>query len=537
MTDLIKKLHDPAHGERVAVPATPVPDDLPVLRLDVAAPSDEHVTDDRPAATETAEASAAAADAALRAVNAGLAPLWAVRYRIGLVTIDLCAIITATVFGFAVRFGSLDSGASARSFLFLALIICLGWIVALQAAGGYEIRHLASGPEEAKRVLRASAVTVSVLAIACYATKIQVARGFVVGVIPAGVVLLLIGRAAIRSVVTARRKRGEWSNRIVAVGTRDSVQHLLDVTRRAPGAGLMIVGACVEDAEAGSELAPGVPVLGGVRDAARAAEQIRADVVAVASSGLGPRAVRELGWELEGTGRGLVMAPALTEIAGPRVHVSPVEGLPLFWLEQPQLGRLPRLVKRTLDLVGASLLLLLALPVLMTTALAIKMTSRGPVFFRQRRLGTNGTEFMILKFRSMYADAESRRDLELNEQDGGGVLFKMRRDPRVTPVGRIIRALSIDELPQLVHVVTGTMSLVGPRPLAAIDSTYTGSARRRLLVRPGLTGLWQVSGRSELSWDDAVRLDLYYVENWSLGLDVSILGKTILAVLGRKGAY
>jgi exopolysaccharide biosynthesis polyprenyl glycosylphosphotransferase len=261
--------------------------------------------------------------------------------------------------------------------------------------------------------------------------------------------------------------------------------------------------------------------------------------VAVTGAGLGPTGVRELGWQLEGSGRGLVMAPALTEIAGPRVHVSPVEGLPLFWLEQPQLGRLPRLVKRTVDVAGASLLLLLVSPVLLATTIAVGLTSRGPLLFRQKRLGVNGREFTILKFRSMYADAEQRRDLILdqNDQDGGGVLFKIKHDPRVTPVGRLIRRLSIDELPQLANVITGSMSLVGPRPLAAVDSTYTGAARRRLLVRPGITGLWQVSGRSELSWDDAVRLDLYYVENWSLGLDLSILVRTILAVLLRRGAY
>jgi exopolysaccharide biosynthesis polyprenyl glycosylphosphotransferase len=317
------------------------------------------------------------------------------------------------------------------------------------------------------------------------------------------------------------------------------VRHLLEVTERAKNAGLKVVGACVEDAPLGSEVVPGVPVLGGVREAAATAERIDADVVAVTGSGLGPVGVRELGWQLEGSGRDLVMAPALTEIAGPRVHVSPVEGLPLFWLEQPALGRLPKVVKRTVDLLGASVLLLLSMPVLIGTALAIKFTSRGPVFFRQVRLGLNGNEFSILKFRSMYADAHEKRQLylEKNEQDGGGVLFKIRRDPRVTPVGRWIRRLSIDELPQLVHVVSGTMSLVGPRPLAKEDSVYTGSARRRLLVRPGLTGLWQVSGRSELSWDDAVRLDLYYVENWSLGLDISILMRTVLAVLARKGAY
>ena len=203
------------------------------------------------------------------------------------------------------------------------------------------------------------------------------------------------------------------------------------------------------------------------------------------------------------------------------------------------LGRLRRLLKRSLDVVGGSILFAIAVPVYLVTAAAIKLTSRGPVLYKQVRLGVNGTEFTMLKFRSMYRDADKHRALILgqNEQDGGGVLFKMREDPRVTPVGRLIRRLSIDELPQLAHVLSGRMSLVGPRPLAAEDSVYTGSARRRLLVRPGLTGLWQVSGRSELSWDDAVRLDLYYVENWSLGLDLSILARTAFTVLTRKGAY
>jgi exopolysaccharide biosynthesis polyprenyl glycosylphosphotransferase len=328
-------------------------------------------------------------------------------------------------------------------------------------------------------------------------------------------------------------------HRIVAVGTAESVLRLLAVTEHATGAGLKIIGVCVEDTSIGDEVAHGVPVLGGVHDVAAAAARVNADVVAVTGSGLGARGVRELGWQLEGTGRGLVMAPALTEIAGPRVHVSPVEGLPLVWLEQPQLGRLPRLTKRMLDLIVGTVLLAVGTPLLLLTALAIKLTSRGPVLYKQRRLGIHGTEFMILKFRSMHPDAEQRRDdyLGVNEQDGGGILFKIRRDPRITPVGRLIRRLSIDELPQLLHVISGTMSLVGPRPLAAIDSVYTGSARRRLLVRPGLTGLWQVSGRSGLSWEDAVRLDLYYVENWSLGLDLTILARTVLAVFGGKGAY
>lgn len=464
---------------------------------------------------------------------------WACKYRSALLISDMLCMIVATICGYALRFGFDTGAATTVGYLTVGGIICVIWLVALQNAGGYDVRHLVSGPEEAKRVLRASAITVGALAIVCYATKTLIARGFVIGVVPLGVVLILLARLGVRRWVRARRERAAWVHRVLVVGTTSSARHLLAVIQRDAGAGLHVIGVCTDDSPIGGEVARGIPVVGRVSDAASSAVDVDAAVIAVASNGLGPDGVRELGWQLEGTGRGLVIAPALTEIAGPRVHVSPVAGLPLVWLDQPQLGRVPRSLKRSLDVLGGSLLFLAATPIYLLTMIAIKATSRGPVFYRQVRLGINGTEFSMIKFRSMYRGAHGRRAqiLDQNEQDGGGVLFKIRRDPRVTPVGRFIRMFSIDELPQLVHVLSGRMSLVGPRPLAAEDSIYTGSARRRLLVRPGLTGLWQVSGRSELSWDDAVRLDLYYVENWSLGLDLSILARTVFTVLARRGAF
>jgi exopolysaccharide biosynthesis polyprenyl glycosylphosphotransferase len=453
---------------------------------------------------------------------------------------DTSGITLAVVAGYLFRFSfGLVSAAPALNYVLYGGVLAVVWMLALQHAGGYEIRHLATGPTEAKVVLRASAIAAGTLAICCYATKIQVARGFLVAVIPCGIVLLLAGRTCARWFVNRRRRHGEWVHRILAVGTTESVRQLLQVTQRATHAGLRIVGACVDDTAVGEQIGPAVRVLAGSRDAAAAAQRIGADVVAVTKGGLDSHGVRELGWELEGSGCGLVVAPALTQVAGPRVHVSLVEGLPLMWLDAPALGRLPRTLKRCTDLAGGLLLLLAALPVLLAAACAIKLGSKGPVFYRQRRVGLNGTEFMMLKLRTMYEGSDRARDdlLDRNEQDGGGVLFKLRHDPRVTRVGGVIRRFSIDELPQLVHVLSGRMSLVGPRPLAAIDSGYEGAARRRLLVRPGLTGLWQVSGRSRLSWDDSVRLDLYYVENWSLGLDMTILCRTITAVLTRLGAY
>jgi exopolysaccharide biosynthesis polyprenyl glycosylphosphotransferase len=471
--------------------------------------------------------------------NATRTHRWARQYTLALLITDLGAVLVATSVGYFLRFGTDRSTENQITYLIVGAAIVATWLFALTGVAAYEIRHMTSGAEEFKRVIRGTLWTFGLVGVACYLLGVTVARGFVAVVFPLGLVLLVAMRYVLRRLVSSMRREGMWVYRIVVIGNPDSALGLVRATVNAKMSGLRVVGACVPDPEPGTEIAPGVPVLGGLRDAARAADRIDADVVAVAGTELGPRGVRELGWELEGTGRGLIMAPGLTEVAGPRVHVSPVEGLPLMWVEQPQFTGLSRLVKRMVDVVGALAVLVLSSPVLLATAIAVKATSPGPVLFKQSRLGTNGTEFRVWKFRSMYIDAEARRDelWDQNEQDGDGVLFKITNDPRITRVGRIIRALSIDELPQLVNVLRGQMSLVGPRPLATVDSTYTGHARRRLLVRPGMTGLWQVSGRSDTSWEDAVRLDLYYVENWSLAFDVSIILRTVWAVLKRSGAY
>jgi exopolysaccharide biosynthesis polyprenyl glycosylphosphotransferase len=266
--------------------------------------------------------------------------------------------------------------------------------------------------------------------------------------------------------------------------------------------------------------------------------EVGADTVAVCGSASNePGELRRLAWQLEGSGVDLVVAPQLTDIAGPRVHIRPVEGLPLLYVEEPTLSGLGWLVKNLLDRIVAVLGLLLFSPLMVAIAIGIKAGDQGPVFFRQRRVGREGKIFSVWKFRTMYVDAEERRATLVDQNEGDGMLFKIRNDPRITPFGRFLRASSLDELPQLINVLLGDMSLVGPRPLPAEDGDYLGDVRRRLLVRPGITGLWQVSGRSDLSWDDAVRLDLYYVDNWSLTFDLTIMWKTIGVVLRSKGAY
>jgi exopolysaccharide biosynthesis polyprenyl glycosylphosphotransferase len=463
---------------------------------------------------------------------------WQRRYARELAVLDLLLVSAAAVIGYLIRFKNEPGVADGRTYALLGACIAVAWVAAIAQSGGYELRHLSVGAEEFKRIVRASAVLAGSMAIVCYLLRYQLARGFVAGVIPIGLILLLAGRYALRHHVHRIRRRGGWSYKILAVGDKESVDDLVLAASRSPRAGLTVIGACIDDADHATALRNGIKVLGSVSQAAEIAAEIDADVVALASTrALGTRQIRELGWALEGTGRDLVMAPGLTDVAGPRVHISPVEGMPLVWVDQPEFTGVKRVIKRALDLVGGALLIALAAPVLLVAALAVKLTSPGPVLFRQPRLGTHGSEFTVLKLRTMVADAHAGRSALMKHNIQDGALFKMHLDPRITWVGRFLRQYSIDELPQLINVLRGEMSLVGPRPLASEDSSYTGSARRRLLVKPGVTGLWQVSGRSDLSWDDSVRLDLYYVENWSLAVDLAIVLRTVGAVLQRKGAY
>jgi exopolysaccharide biosynthesis polyprenyl glycosylphosphotransferase len=485
--------------------------------------------------TSATAASRAVHSVAADAPSTGTTAHWARVLVRRLVLADAACALAAVALGVAVRAGSDD----VRVYLVNGIVVAVAWLISLALQGSYEIRRIATGTREYQKVVHAGAALAGSIAVVCYLVNLLVGRTFVAIVIPSGIALMVGTRFLVRRSVYQHRRRGLWSSAILAVGTTESVQHLADIARRTPEAGLVVVGACVEDAVEGDEIAPGVPVVGGIASAAQMAEELDVDVVAVAGSGMGPRRIRELGWALEGTRRNMVMAPGLTEVAGPRVHVSPVDGLPLMWVDQPQFSGTRRIVKRVVDVMVSGGALIAAAPLLVLIALAVRVTSRGPVIYRSTRLGQGSREITVLKFRTMVRDADKIRAelLEFNECDDG-VLFKMRRDPRVTRVGRLLRRLSLDELPQLVNVLTGSMSLVGPRPpLPEEVERYQGDVRRRLLVKPGLTGLWQVSGRSDLSWDESVRLDLYYVENWSLGFDFAIIARTVSAVLRRRGAY
>jgi exopolysaccharide biosynthesis polyprenyl glycosylphosphotransferase len=262
------------------------------------------------------------------------------------------------------------------------------------------------------------------------------------------------------------------------------------------------------------------------------------DELIVTDSDFGERELLEMVEQAHRAGVKVQIAPKTTELLHHRAEFIPGQGVPLFQLRPPVFVGADWAVKRTFDVAVSALVVLAGLPLWLAVAAAVKSTSGGPVFYRDRRVGLNESEFGLLKFRTMYVDAPERQaELEsLNEAEGA--LFKIREDPRVTPVGRILRRFSLDEVPNVINVLRSEMSLVGPRPLPVRDHRLLDEwHRKRNLVLPGMTGLWQISGRSTLSFDDLVRLDFYYLDNWSLGLDISILAKTMPAVITRRGAY
>jgi exopolysaccharide biosynthesis polyprenyl glycosylphosphotransferase len=427
-----------------------------------------------------------------------------------------------------------------RVFRLIAYVgIPLGWLVLLWANGAYDRRVIGSGAEEFKRVVRTTIAVTASLGFLAFGLQTEVSRGSVALVVLGATAYILAARLLARKILHIVRQKGRLATyRMLLVGSLPETLFVHKIVSRNVATGLVPVAIHLTESVPASSRAQALVSVYQSRDLVELVQEIKADTIAVCGAAGGePDELRRLAWQLEGTGIDLVVAPQLTDVAGPRVHIRPIEGLPLLHVEEPKLSGLAWLAKNLLDRFVAGLGLLLLLPLFAAIAIAIKWTDRGPAFFRQLRVGHEGRVFKVWKFRTMYVDAEERKSKLLAENESDGMLFKIRDDPRITPIGRFLRASSLDELPQLINVLKGEMSLVGPRPLPADDGDYLGDVRRRLLVRPGITGLWQVSGRSDLSWDEAVRLDLYYVDNWSLAYDLAILWRTIGVVVGRKGAY
>lgn len=510
-----------------------VPDDV-VVRTCTANPVDGSVVDSVDPVDDVVTEEPVAPTASRSTLRARTSAPWLRRYIAVVMAADLgvgamgllAAIAVPAVFPFLV-----DVPLS-------ALLLAPLWVLALGSARGYDRSRIGVGSDELRSVFRALVTAVATFGFVS-ALLPHDWLGTVVVATPVSAALSMLVRLIARKTLHRRQSRGLDVRSVLLVGEVASVAELAESFEREHNIGMQVVGACVPAGEDADALhASGIPIAGGLDDVAGVVAEFGIDAVAVPAGTRDESFLRRLGWSLEGIDVELLVDPGLIEVAGPRLHIRPFVGMPLLHVEQPTFAGWKRVTKAVTDMVSAAAILIALSPVWLAVAIAIKCEDGGPVFYRQNRVGRNGRMFMMWKFRSMSVDADSRGDVLDSANDGNGVLYKRKNDPRVTRVGAFIRRYSIDELPQLINVLNRSMSLVGPRPCLERELPgFQAHGRRRLLVTPGLTGLWQINGRSDLSLEESIRLDLRYVENWTFTGDLLIMWKTMFAVLGRQGAY
>ncbi len=485
-------------------------------------------------AATAATAATVAPPRPLRPVSTGPAARasWQRRYTVVLVLLDAVLLFGGTTIAAVLRWGA-PAGSikvGGLDYYAIAALVAAVWLALLASTHSYDPRYLGIGSDEFRRVADAAIRVTALVAFVTFVGKLPLSRGFVAMALPIGLLSTLAGRYGARRVLHRLRRESHCLHRVLVVGTPLAAAKLAEGLGRSVYTGYHVAGTWSPAATdfIGAERT--------ARERGRVLEVLartQADTVAVASSGFSPAALRELAWQLEGSGVDLLVSPALTDVAGPRIHMRPVDGLPLLHVEEPTLDGGKQLAKSAFDRVAALLLLIASSPIMLGVAVAIRLTSSGPAIFRQQRSGRGGALFTTYKFRTMREDADQSFDalVAAHSDKPGGMFVKDAVDDRVTAVGSFLRRYSLDELPQLFNVLLGQMSLVGPRPLPASVEQVGYDVSRRLLVRPGMTGLWQVSGRSDLPFDESIRLDLYYVENWSPAFDLMILWKTARAVL------
>ncbi len=475
-----------------------------------------------------------------------VAPPWRRSLPVAVAGADLAAAVVAVMLALQWRFGDqvpdLHVAGGAVGYVPVAVAVALAWPGVLAALGAYRSVVVGGGTDEMGRVVEAGLTLFAALAVMHLLLETSLSSRLVAMAMGLLVLLTLVVRFVANRIVLEARMDDRWRHRAVVYGSDAEATALARQFAR-PTLGVEVVGTCINEGNAPPEGLPSATVDGcgnGHGEVGEVLLQVmettRADMLAIAG-GTPPAEVRSLAWALEGTGAELMIAPAVPDLADQRVVVELVGGVVLLRVEECRQRRGRLIVKSAVDRFVAAVLLVVLSPLLLWVAIAVKRSSPGPVLYAQERVGQHGRTFQFLKFRTMVADADARLAelVELNETDG--LLFKVRDDPRITEVGRFLRRMSLDELPQLWNVLRGDMSLVGPRPLPVDAEEFVGDARRRLRVRPGITGLWQVSGRSELPWEETVALDMHYVDHWSLGLDLVILARTPLTVLRGTGAY
>ncbi|VXB52416.1 sugar transferase [Aeromicrobium sp. 9AM] len=474
---------------------------------------------------------------------------WASFYRRGLLVSDLVVLVIAVLLAELLRFGPSATvtadGPFSVSYEGLGAFIAAMWWGSLSMFQSRDLRILGEGADEYQRIVRATFIMFGTLAIASLLFKWDMSRGYLATAFPLGLALLLLNRKLWRVWLQRSRRIGRNISHVLVIGGIRSGIHVTGVFDRHRSSGLKVTGVWVPDRAGQPDEwldVPErfVPVMGSDRTLAEALTIADADTVVVTDTEhLGPDGLRELTWELEGADVQLFVSPGVVDVAGSRIHMRAVASMPLLQLEEPQYAEAGTWPKTLFDRTVAGVLVVLFAPLMASAAIAVKLSSPGPVFFYQERIGLRGIPFRMMKFRSMRRGADAELAALLAAQGSGDKpLFKVVDDPRITRTGAFLRRFSIDELPQLFNVFKGDMSLVGPRPQQQAEvELYDDAAHRRLTVRPGMTGLWQVSGRSDLTWEESIRLDTSYVENWSMISDLTILWRTVRAVLGSDGAY
>ncbi|UQX12975.1 sugar transferase [Candidatus Mycobacterium methanotrophicum] len=479
--------------------------------------------------------------------NANTAPRWHHQYSRRLRITDSLIVCGSVALAQYIRFGDspYTSGYRGEVMTLFSVLFAALWLSSIAMFHARSIRVIGAGIEEYRRIVSASVWTFGIIAMATLLARIFLARGYLAVALPVGTLGLLVSRRLWRSYIAGKRAHGKCQTRVLAIGDRKGVSQLAQELTRNPRDGYVVVGAGIPGYGPSRDktlLVHGreIPILGDETHALAAISRSGADTVALTGAErFGAQGIRQLMWRLETMDVDLVVAPGVMDVAEGRLTLRPVAGFPLLHVEKPQYEGAKCFQKRAFDFCFALAALIGTSPLLIASAIAIKLTSKGPVFYPSERIGLDGKPFTMIKFRTMAQDADSQIEsvLHLNESQGG-MLFKIRDDPRITTVGRILRRFSIDELPQFLNVLKQDMSVVGPRPpLRREVVKYNGDVKRRLLVKPGITGLWQVNGRSDLPWDESVRLDLSYVDNWSMANDLLLIAKTLKAVVVSDGAY
>ncbi len=461
-----------------------------------------------------------------------------------LIIIDAVAINLSFILAYYLRFEWFLGKAPAiipqlGRFYYILIFVTFLWLALFKLLGLYDKRDITSAGDETSSIFGATiAGSLLLFALLFLYRGFWFSRALLLYAMVTCSILMIVSRYSLNVLQREFYRKGIGVRRTLILGAGEIGQGIAYKVLTEKETGYKAIAFLDDDRDKIGKMFHGVPVRGPIISTKNMIRELNIDEVILATGKLHQQKVLEIITECEGDGVEFKLVPGILELIASRISADEIGGIPLLSIKEIKLQGINAAVKRATDIIISLSALLILSPFMLITAGAIKFGSKGPVLFTQKRIGKDGKIFNLYKFRSMVESAESMFTRVVAEKGGNILRFKAKDDPRVTGIGRIIRKLSIDEVPQLINVLIGDMSLVGPRPPVPIEvERYTSWHKKRLRVRPGITGLWQVSGRSELPFEDMVRLDIYYIENWSLWMDFRIMLRTIPTVIFGSGAY